>query len=105
MINANLIKKKRNELGLSQVEVVAQVKRISGGLSHSSYVRIETGGAERSKFLPYICQVLQLELSDIDPQLKTNIDMGISSILSMISDLPEADQVRIAQRVLLNLSK
>lgn len=103
MINSKLIKQRRKDLGLSQQEVVEQVRRITGGLSQSSYVRIEQGGAERSKFLPYICQVLNLSLAEVDPQLKIDVDMGIKSIMALISNLPQSEQIQIAQKILSNL--
>lgn len=38
-INYQLLKKRRLELGLTQRQLVAQVKELSGGLGQSGYVR------------------------------------------------------------------
>lgn len=105
MINYQIIKQRRKQLGLSQEQVVKEVRRISGGLSHSSYVRIEKGGAERSKFLPYICQVLNLPLSEVDPDISNNIDSDMEAIKHHISTLSPEEQLAIARYVLENVSK
>lgn len=104
MIKGHIIKARRKELGISQQELVKKVRKLSGGLSQSSYVAIEKGAAERSKFLPYVCQVLGLRMSEVDDSLDARIDDDAASVMSRISKLPESEQIRIARQILDNLS-
>lgn len=100
MINGHVIKKKRTELGLTQEQVVESVKKISGGLAQSSYVKIEKGGVEHSKFLPYICQVLGLKVSEVDSRITSSLEDEAQDLLSRISNLPDSEQLQIAQAIL-----
>jgi phage repressor protein C with HTH and peptisase S24 domain len=60
-----LIRKRREELGLSQ----AQLAKQSGGISQATVEKIEKGETLRSKFLPLIAKRLGLPLESLDPSL------------------------------------
>ena len=82
---------------------MAKVKELSGGLGQSGYVRIEQGKLAHSKYLPHICQILGLRLSDLDDSIDDSVDNDAEKLFSKIRLLPESQQIEIAQKVLANL--
>tara|TARA_R110002049_G_scaffold162267_2_gene327974 strand:- start:3051 stop:3371 length:321 start_codon:yes stop_codon:yes gene_type:complete len=102
-VNYQLIKERRLELGLTQRQVVAKVKELSGGLGQSGYVRIEQGDLNRSKYLPYICQALGIKLSEIDSNIDNSIEDDVERIFSQIQPLSATQQIEIAKKILENL--
>lgn len=99
MINHKLIKERRLELKLSQEEVTARVAKLAGGFSQSGYLKIEKGRVEKSKYLPYICHVLGLQIHDADSAISKNIDSYGSTLLEQVLKLPKDERIRIGQAV------
>jgi transcriptional regulator with XRE-family HTH domain len=59
-----IIRRRREELGLSQAQLGNRV-----GISQPAIKKIEAGDSRHSKFLPKIAQVLSLPLGELDPSL------------------------------------
>jgi len=59
-----IIRRRREELGLSQAQLGNRV-----GISQPAIKKIEAGDSRHSKFLPKIAQVLQIPLGDLDASL------------------------------------
>lgn len=59
-----IIRRKREELGLSQAQLGNRV-----GISQPAIKKIESGDSRHSKFLPKIAQVLSIPLADLDASL------------------------------------
>lgn len=96
MIKHELLRERRESLGLSQTDVVSRVSKITDGLSQPGYAKIEQGKVERSKYLPYICQALGLSLHEIDD----TIDEDFDALFSRLQSLPRDKQVEIIERLL-----
>lgn len=66
---AELCKRRRTELNLSQEEVARGVRELLGGegFKQQSYAAIEAGKTKHSKYLPQIARVLGLPLQAVDP--------------------------------------
>lgn len=100
MINHKLIKAKRLELKLSQEEVTARVSALAGGLSQSGYLKIEKGRVEKSKYLPYVCAVLGLQMHEADASISQNIDSYGKALLAQLLERPKDERIMIARAVL-----
>ena len=59
-----IIRRRREELGLSQAQLGNRV-----GISQPAIKKIEAGDSRHSKFLPKIAQVLSIALAELDPTL------------------------------------
>lgn len=104
MIDFKKLKARRKELGISQVELAEKVSKLSKqSFSQQAVFFIEKGETKRSKFLPYICQVLDLKLTDIDSTISKSVDEDIADIFAKVKSLPKSEQVAIAQQILANL--
>lgn len=66
---ADLFKKRRTELGMSQGDVAAGVRALLGGaaFTQQSYAAIEAGKTKHSKYLPQIARVLGIPPQAVDP--------------------------------------
>jgi transcriptional regulator with XRE-family HTH domain len=83
-----LIRKRREELGLSQAELGRRV-----GCSQQSIQSVENGETLKSRYLPRIAKILGLRLEDLDPGLHLDPTLPDGPILSNIelsggNDLP-----------------
>lgn len=65
---ADLLRRRRTELDMSQGDVAAAVRALLPGerFTQQSYAAIEAGKTKRSKFLPQIAHVLGLKLEELD---------------------------------------
>ena len=105
MINNKLLKSKRLEMKLSQVEVGQLTqKRFKCG-SQQGYRKLEAGEAKSSKYLPYYCKVLELELSEVDSAMSESITNDKEKAIQALRSLSEADQVNIALEILKKVHK
>lgn len=73
-MNLDLLKQRRQALGLSQADVargVGLILGVQGRFTQQSYAAIESGQTQRSRYLPQIAQVLGLGLAELDPSLSS----------------------------------
>lgn len=104
MINYELLREARKRLKLSQGVVAEQVAKMSGkSLSQQAYRKIEIGETKTSSLLPYICHVLQLDLTKADPALTVISGGAKDQLLARVNELPVAERLAIVQSVLSGL--
>lgn len=106
MINTQRLIERRKELGLNQEDVAERVKNKYGVGSQQGYWKLETGRVTSSKYLNYYCDVLDIDVSEIDISMKKNKD-SLKSLMekaiSAIDTLPQEKQFEVAMRVLENI--
>lgn len=104
MINYELIKQSRLALGMSQGIVAEQVTKLAGQtLSQQAYGKIEKGKTKKTSLLPYICHVLQVDLTKADPALTVISSGAKHELLSRVNELSQAERLAIVQDVLAGL--
>jgi transcriptional regulator with XRE-family HTH domain len=105
MINYERLKARRKELGLSQGELAERVTKLSKqGFSQQAVAFVENGTTRRPKLLPYICQALELKLSDVDQRMESGMDSDLEDIFSRVRQLPHSEQLAIAHQILTDLN-
>lgn len=104
MIDFKKLKARRKELGMSQVELAEKVAKLSKqSFSQQAVFFVENGTTKRPKLLPYICQALDLKLTDVDPTINKSIDEDLADIFTRVKSLPKSEQLAIAQQILADL--
>ena len=81
-----IIRRRREELGLSQAQLGNRV-----GISQPAIRKIEAGDSRHSKFLPKIAQVLAIPLSDLDLSLSGVVAPPASEVVPAARILGERD--------------
>lgn len=101
MIKAEILRQRRRDLGLSQEELVALVKKKFNQGSQQGYQKIESGKTKNSKYLYYYCDILGLEMADVDDAIQPGADTQTKEeAIKALQALPERDQIDIALAVL-----
>lgn len=100
MINAERLKQRRTELGLSQIEVAEQTRARFGVGSQQGYRKLESGEAENSRYLVHYCKILQVDPATIDDELEKGLDLTAEEVDALIQRLPQKDQIELVQKML-----
>lgn len=103
-IRYELIELRRKELRLSQTDVAEKVAKLTGEkFSQQAYRKVEKGISKNSKYLAYVCQVLGISLSKINPALNEDLESGKDALIEKLNELPQSDRLEIIQEVLRGL--
>lgn len=103
--NFELIAEKRKQLGLTQEAVAKKVAALANEtFSQESYRKVEIGKTKKSRFLPYVCKVLSIPLSSVDPNLNDDIGAEIAELISRINERPQNERLEIVQEILASMN-
>lgn len=103
MINNLILRSQRTKLGLTQEDVVRRVKERFGVGSQQGYAKIESGKAANSKYLAYYCDILGLNVRDVDSEMslrQTDDADREKAVFENVFGLSDKKQIELALKIL-----
>ena len=101
MIDVERIKAARKKAGLTQTEVGDLARERVGKGTQQGYAKLEKGVVQNSRFLSYYCDVLGLDVSEVDLSIRRSAHR--SATIEEMRLLPRKERLTIIQELLSSL--